>query len=86
MLGCKVVKTAPFTLPDDEHSERNIAVMQKIAFTPKTYPRHGGTITKKPLFLEKAAGLKQNVWKARRVPAHGAGRPASRGQKKGAAA
>ena len=56
MLGCKVVKTAPFTLPDDEHSERNIAVMQKIGFTPKTYPRHGGTITKKPLFLEKPQG------------------------------
>ncbi|MFQ8639457.1 MAG: 16S rRNA (guanine(527)-N(7))-methyltransferase RsmG [Acutalibacteraceae bacterium] len=52
-LGCKVVKTAPFTLPDAEHSERNIAVMQKTAFTPKVYPRHGGTITKKPLFLEK---------------------------------
>ncbi len=56
VLGCKVVKTAPFTLPDDEHSERNIAAMQKIAFTPKTYPRHGGTITKKPLFLEKPQG------------------------------
>ena len=52
-LGCKIVKNVPFTLPDAEHSERNIAVMQKIAFTPKTYPRHGGTITKKPLFLEK---------------------------------
>lgn len=52
-LGCKIVKNVPFTLPDAEHSERNIAVMQKIAYTPKTYPRHGGTITKKPLFLEK---------------------------------
>lgn len=52
-LGCKIVKNVPFTLPDAEHSERNIAVMQKIAFTPKAYPRHGGTITKKPLFLEK---------------------------------
>ena len=53
VLGCKVVKTVPFTLPDEEKSERNIAVMQKIDFTPKTYPRHGGTITKKPLFLTK---------------------------------
>lgn len=51
VLGCKVVKTVPFTLPDEEKSERNIAVMQKIDFTPKTYPRHGGTITKKPLFM-----------------------------------
>lgn len=51
-LGCKIVKNVPFTLPDAEHNERNIAVMQKIAFTPKAYPRHGGTITKKPLFLE----------------------------------
>lgn len=54
-LGCKIVKNVPFVLPDAEHSERNIAVMQKTNFTPKTYPRHGGTITKKPLFLEKEA-------------------------------
>ena len=53
VLGCKVVKTVSFTLPDEEKSERNIAVMQKTAYTPKAYPRHGGTITKKPLFLEK---------------------------------
>lgn len=52
-LGCKIVKNVPVTLPDEERSERNIAVMQKIVYTPKTYPRHGGTITKKPLFLEK---------------------------------
>ncbi len=52
-LGCKVVKTVQFTLPDEEKSERNIAVLQKTVYTPKTYPRHGGTITKKPLFLEK---------------------------------
>ena len=26
--------------------------MRKLRFTPKMYPRHGGTITKKPLFLE----------------------------------
>lgn len=52
-LGCKVIKTIPFTLPDAEHSERAIAVMQKTMYTPKTYPRHGGTITKKPLFFEK---------------------------------
>lgn len=48
-LGCKIVENVPFVLPDEEHSERNIAVMQKISFTPKTYPRHGGTIAKKPL-------------------------------------
>ena len=53
LLGCRVVKIVPFTLPDAEKSERNIAVMQKLDFTPKAYPRHGGTITKKPLFLEK---------------------------------
>lgn len=55
-LGCKIVKNVPFTLPDEAQSERNIAVMQKIVYTPKTYPRHGGTITKKPLFLEKPQG------------------------------
>lgn len=52
-LGCKIVKNVPFTLPDEAQSARNIAVMQKIVYTPKIYPRHGGTITKKPLFLEK---------------------------------
>ncbi len=29
--------------------ERNIISIQKKAFTPKNYPRHGGTITKHPL-------------------------------------
>ena len=53
VLGCKVVKTVSFTLPDEEKSERNIAALQKTAYTPQAYPRHGGTITKKPLFLEK---------------------------------
>ena len=51
-LGCDVVKTVPFILPDEEQSERFVAVMRKLRFTPKMYPRHGGTITKKPLFLE----------------------------------
>ena len=51
-LGCDVVKMVPFILPDEEQSERFVAVMRKLRFTPKMYPRHGGTITKKPLFLE----------------------------------
>ena len=49
ILGCDVKRVEHFTLPDAEGSERNIAVLQKTAFTPKQYPRHGGTITKKPL-------------------------------------
>ena len=57
-LGCDVVKTAPFILPDEEQSERFVAVMRKLRFTPKMYPRHGGTITKKPLFLEQKGEAK----------------------------
>ena len=34
------------------------AVMRKLRFTPKMYPRHGGTITKKPLFLEQKGEAK----------------------------
>ena len=32
--------------------------MRKLRFTPKMYPRHGGTITKKPLFLEQKGEVK----------------------------
>lgn len=49
ILGCKLQKVEEFRLPDAEQSERNIAVLQKIAFTPKDYPRHGNKITKTPL-------------------------------------
>ncbi len=52
-LGCNLRRVETFTLPDKESSARNIAVFQKTRFTPKEYPRHGGTIVKKPLFLEK---------------------------------
>lgn len=61
LLGCHTVRTVSFTLPDEQQSERNIAVMQKTEFTPKEYPRHGGTITKKPLFappVQKEGGVK----------------------------
>ena len=58
LLGCDVVKTVPFILPDEEQSERFVAVMRKLRFTPKMYPRHGGTITKKPLFLEQKGDAK----------------------------
>ena len=57
-LGCDVVKTVPFILPDEEQSERFVAVMRKLRFTPKMYPRHGGTIAKKPLFLEQKGEAK----------------------------
>ena len=46
------------SLPDEEQSERFVAVMRKLRFTPKMYPRHGGTITKKPLFLEQKGEAK----------------------------
>ena len=37
----------PFLLPDGE--ERTLIKIQKKRFTPKGYPRHGGTIAKHPL-------------------------------------
>ncbi|MDO4459687.1 MAG: 16S rRNA (guanine(527)-N(7))-methyltransferase RsmG [Clostridia bacterium] len=49
ILGCKVNQTEKIILPDAEHSERNIAVMQKIDWTPKEYPRHGNKISKSPI-------------------------------------
>ena len=49
ILGCDVKKQENFTLPNEEKSERNIAVLQKFRFTPKDYPRHGNKITKDPI-------------------------------------
>jgi len=47
VLGGTDVELIPLSLP--EAGERNIVMVQKKAFTPKGYPRHGGTITKHPL-------------------------------------
>ncbi len=49
ILGCDVKKQENYTLPNEEKSERNIAVLQKFRFTPKDYPRHGNKITKDPI-------------------------------------
>ena len=38
-----------FSLSLPTAGERNIIAVQKKAFTPREYPRHGGTITKHPL-------------------------------------
>ena len=47
VLGGTDRKIVSLTLPTA--GERNIVIVQKKAFTPKNYPRHGGTITKHPL-------------------------------------
>ncbi len=47
LLGGTDVKLVSLSLPTA--GERNIVTVQKKAFTPKGYPRHGGTITKHPL-------------------------------------
>ena len=47
LLGGSDVELASLTLP--EAGERNLVVVQKKEFTPKGYPRHGGTISKHPL-------------------------------------
>ena len=49
ILGCEVEKIDSFILPDEEKSERKIAVMRKFNFTPKEYPRHGNKISKSPI-------------------------------------
>lgn len=47
ILGGTDVELISLTLP--EAGERNLILVQKKAFTPKGYPRHGGTIGKHPL-------------------------------------
>lgn len=47
LLGGTEVEIHSFSLPTA--GERNIVAVRKKAFTPKGYPRHGGTITKHPL-------------------------------------
>lgn len=47
VLGGTDVELLSLSLP--EGGERNIVAVRKKAFTPKGYPRHGGTITKHPL-------------------------------------
>lgn len=47
LLGGTDVRLISLSLPTA--GERNIIEVQKKAFTPKAYPRHGGTISKHPL-------------------------------------
>lgn len=47
VLGGTEVKLTPLSLPTA--GERNLVIVRKKKFTPKGYPRHGGTITKHPL-------------------------------------
>ena len=47
ILGAGEPEVMAFTLPGGE--ERNLVIAQKLRFTPKGYPRHGGTILKHPL-------------------------------------
>ena len=47
ILGSGEPEVLPLTLPGGE--ERSLVICQKLRFTPKGYPRHGGTILKHPL-------------------------------------
>ena len=47
ILGAGEPEVMALTLPGGE--ERNLVIAQKLRFTPKGYPRHGGTILKHPL-------------------------------------
>lgn len=55
LLGGSEPQAVPVTLPEGE--EREILIVRKTRFTPKGYPRHGGTISKHPLG-EVSAGEK----------------------------
>ena len=46
-LGSGEPEVLSRTLPGGE--ERNLVVCRKLRFTPRDYPRHGGTIAKHPL-------------------------------------
>lgn len=48
ILGGKVEKIESFDLPNSD-IKRNIIIIKKVSYTPKTYPRKAGTPTKKPL-------------------------------------
>lgn len=47
ILGGDRVEVKQLELPTA--GERNLIVVRKLSFTPKAYPRHGGTINKHPL-------------------------------------
>ena len=47
ILGGDKVELKQIQLP--AAGERNLIVVRKLSFTPKGYPRHGGTIKKHPL-------------------------------------
>lgn len=47
ILGGDRVEIKQVQLPNA--GERNLVVVRKLSFTPKGYPRHGGTISKHPL-------------------------------------
>ena len=47
ILGAGEPEVLSLTLPGGE--ERSLVIFQKLRFTPKGYPRHGGTILKHPL-------------------------------------
>ena len=47
ILGAGEPEVLSLTLPGGE--ERSLVICQKLRFTPKGYPRHGGTILKHPL-------------------------------------
>lgn len=48
ILGGKIISKETFTLPESD-IERNIIIIEKIAHTPKQYPRKAGTPTKTPI-------------------------------------
>ena len=47
-LNCKIIDKIEVTLPDSD-LKHNIVVVEKIADTPKIYPRKSGTPSKNPL-------------------------------------
>lgn len=47
LLGGDRIEVKRLLLPNA--GERNIVIVQKLRYTPKQYPRHGGTISKHPL-------------------------------------
>lgn len=48
ILGGKIISKETFTLPESD-IERNIIIIEKIAHTPKQYPRKAGTPSKTPI-------------------------------------
>lgn len=49
IIGGKLEKIVPYTISDDEDTDRNLILIKKVKHTPDKYPRKSGTAKKNPI-------------------------------------